>query len=613
MTLTLVNNRYQVLRVLGNGGFGETFLAEDTQMPSSRRCVVKQLKPVADNPQVYQLVKERFQQEAAILEDLGDRSDQIPRLYAYFVDNDQFYLVQEYVEGLTLTQKLQQQGLLTESAVKDILINILPVLDYVHNKRIVHRDIKPDNIILRFADGKPVLIDFGAVKVTMGTIITNSGNSNQSIVIGTPGFMPMEQSVGRPVFSSDLYSLGLTAIYLLTGKLPQELGTDPATGDFLWRNHVGNINPDFAQVLNKAIQPVARDRYLNARDMLAALQTPSVAPTVPYQQPYTPVAPTVPVYQQPPTPVPPTTPVYQQPPNPTPQPTPVYQQPPTPTPQPTPVYQQPSPPIAQPPTAPAPYQPTPTPPTVTQTNGLAAWQQGVMIGGIVGALIVGGFLVFNSWNQPVKTPNVVESTPSPVASASNPPVSEGQEKPTQIVSNTPNSVPQPPITNEQPNNPPESPNPEPSEAPINPPDNNSPSPDGGSGLTSTITQEQAQGLINNWLQAKRVMFAPPYDSQPAEELTTGSQYNSVNGSINSLKNDGQYYQYGVQKIDSVDEFSVDGEQAIIQVQVTEERTLFDRNGNVIPKETDFKTRTVRYNLQFVDQSWKIASTEILKN
>ncbi len=261
MAMLLLNNRYQVLRVLGSGGFGETFLAEDTQMPSSRRCVIKQLKPVADNPQIYQIIQQRFQQEAAILEELGDHNSQIPRLYAYFAEGGQFYLIQEYIEGQTLTQKLQQQGILSEIEVKEILINILLILEYVHSKGIVHRDIKPDNIILRFADGKPVLIDFGAVKVTMGTIMTGSGNSNQSIVIGTPGFMPMEQSVGRPVFSSDLYSLGLTAIYLLTGKIPQELPTDPARGDILWRHHAPYLRQNLASVLDKAIQQSPRDSF----------------------------------------------------------------------------------------------------------------------------------------------------------------------------------------------------------------------------------------------------------------------------------------------------------------------------------------------------------------
>ncbi len=290
----LLNNRYQVIRTLGSGGFGETFLAEDTQMPSRRRCVIKQLKPIQDNPQVYQLVQQRFQREAAILEELGANSTQIPQLYAYFSENGQFYLVQEYIEGQTLTGKIQQQGLMSESAVKEILISILPVLEYVHSRGIVHRDIKPDNILIRYADNKPILIDFGAVKETVGTVVTPSGNSTRSIVIGTPGFMPGEQSVGRPMFASDIYSLGLTAIYLLTGKMPQEMGSDPATGALLWRQYALSVTPSFANILDKAIQFNARDRFASAREMLIALQTgaspfpptvPATSPNVPYHQP----------------------------------------------------------------------------------------------------------------------------------------------------------------------------------------------------------------------------------------------------------------------------------------------------------------------------------------
>ncbi|MBE9233362.1 YARHG domain-containing protein [Cuspidothrix issatschenkoi LEGE 03284] len=282
MTLTLLNNRYQVLRVLGSGGFGKTFLAEDTQMPSGKRCVIKQLIPVINNPQLYQLIQERFQKEAVVLEELGDHNPQIPRLYAYFSEGGEFYLVQEYIEGQTLREKLQQQGLFNEVTVKEILINILEILEYVHGKGIVHRDIKPENIILRSSDNKPVLIDFGAVKVTMNTEMSPSGNSSQSIVIGTPGFMPMEQIAGRPLFASDLYSLGLTVICLLTGKIPQDLPTDPSMGNILWRHFVPYLNVNFGDILDKAISYNPRDRYLNAREMLTALQTLSnpVAPAV---------------------------------------------------------------------------------------------------------------------------------------------------------------------------------------------------------------------------------------------------------------------------------------------------------------------------------------------
>ncbi|MEA5596678.1 protein kinase domain-containing protein [Rivularia sp. UHCC 0363] len=268
----LLNNRYRIIRTLGSGGFGKTFLAEDSQIPSCRLCVIKQLRPIQNNPQIYELVQQRFAREAAILEELGDGSSQIPRLYAYFSEHGQFYLVQEYVEGKTLTQILQELGLMDENSVKGILIGILPVLEYVHSKGIVHRDIKPENILID-VENKPVLIDFGAVKETLSTMMTTSGNATKSIVIGTPGFMSTEQSIGRPMFVSDIYSLGLTAIYLLTGKMPQELATEPATGKILWRQYAPNVKNDFANILDRAIGFDARERFKSASVMLQALQT----------------------------------------------------------------------------------------------------------------------------------------------------------------------------------------------------------------------------------------------------------------------------------------------------------------------------------------------------
>ncbi|NET02246.1 MAG: YARHG domain-containing protein [Sphaerospermopsis sp. SIO1G1] len=268
----LLNNRYQVTRTLGSGGFGETFLAEDTNMPSQRLCVVKQLKPIHNNPQIYQIVKERFQREAAILEALGSASNQIPALHAYFYSEGEFYLVQEWVEGDTLSAKIQKQGLFTEQKIEELLINILPILEYVHSQNIVHRDIKPDNIIIRESDKKPVLIDFGAVRESMTTVFNSQGNPTSSIIIGTPGFMSSEQAVGRPVYSSDLYSLGLTVIYLLTGRQPQQLETDSQTGEIIWRHFVNNINPYLADIIDKAIAYHPRDRFASATEMLSALK-----------------------------------------------------------------------------------------------------------------------------------------------------------------------------------------------------------------------------------------------------------------------------------------------------------------------------------------------------
>ena len=273
MMTTLLNNRYQTIQVLGAGGFGETFLAEDTYMPSRRRCVIKQLKPVANDPQMYQLIQQRFQREAATLESLGEGSDQIPSLHAYFFENEHFYLVQEWIQGQTLSAKVTSVGLLSEPVVREILGSLLLVLDYVHSKGIIYRDIKPDNIIVRESNGKPVLIDFGAVKETMITPVNTQGKITHSIVIGTPGFMSPEQATGRPIYASDLYSLGMTAIYLLTGLLPQELETDLQTEELLWQQYALNVSPSLAAVLNKAIQYHPRDRYTTAMKMLDALQS----------------------------------------------------------------------------------------------------------------------------------------------------------------------------------------------------------------------------------------------------------------------------------------------------------------------------------------------------
>ncbi|BDI18305.1 hypothetical protein ANSO36C_41070 [Nostoc cf. commune SO-36] len=279
MTITLLNNRYQVIQVIGAGGFGETFLAEDIHMPSRRRCVIKQLKPITNNdPQNYQLIQQRFEREAATLEFLGESSNQIPKLYAYFSENGQFYLVQEWIHGQTLTKIVEAKGFESEVAVRQILLSLLSVLDYVHSKGIIHRDIKPDNIILRSVDSEPVLIDFGAVKETIRSVVNSPGYPTRSLVIGTPGYMPSEQAVGRPVYATDIYSLGLTAIYLLTGKHPQELLTDLKTGEILWQDHAPHVSSQLAAILNQAIKPHAGDRYSTASKMLYALQSASNIP-----------------------------------------------------------------------------------------------------------------------------------------------------------------------------------------------------------------------------------------------------------------------------------------------------------------------------------------------
>lgn len=268
----LLNERYRLLHPLGRGGFGETFLAEDTYIPSQRRCVIKQLKPLVQDPKLHQLIRDRFQREAAILEDLGAHHAQIPDLYAYFCEAAEFYLVQEWIEGETLSQAVKSQGLFTEAQVRNLLLKVLPILAYIHDRGIIHRDIKPDNLIIRKGDRLPVLIDFGAVRETLATQMNSQGDITSSIAIGTPGFMPSEQAAGRPIFSSDLYSLGLTAIYLLSQKTPQQLTTDAYTGEILWQEAVTGISEEFRGILAKMVQSHPRDRYPTAQALLEALQ-----------------------------------------------------------------------------------------------------------------------------------------------------------------------------------------------------------------------------------------------------------------------------------------------------------------------------------------------------
>jgi serine/threonine protein kinase len=270
--MALLNNRYRILQTLGNGGCGETFLAEDTHMPSLRKCVIKQLKPATRNPASYSIIKQRFEREAAILESSSKLTAQIPTLQAYFTEDQEFYLVQDWIDGSNLETLVGVKGPASEVDVRTFLASILRVLDVIHGVGIIHRDLKPANIMLRQSDKLPMLIDFGAVKEIVSTTINPDGSpATTTVVIGSPAFMPPEQNLGHPVFSSDLYALGLTAIFMLTGKMPSEwrlMGT-PLNA---WQVFAPQVSSQLAEVLNKAIQPNAEDRFRTAKAMLQALE-----------------------------------------------------------------------------------------------------------------------------------------------------------------------------------------------------------------------------------------------------------------------------------------------------------------------------------------------------
>jgi serine/threonine protein kinase len=267
-------NRYRIVRPLGRGGFGVTYLARDIGLPHTPICVVKQLCPKVKNPAVLRKASERFEREAKILSQLGSHS-QIPRLLDYFEVEGEFYLVQEYIKGRNLAREVRLGGPLKEDAVKAFLKEILLVLDYVHQHQVIHRDIKPPNIIRCEQDGRLVLIDFGAVKEE----ITQIGELSRSHMastqfVGTVGFAPPEQLALRPTYSSDIYSLGVTCLYLLSGKAPLEFDYDPVTGEIIWQEFI-EVSNHFGFVLSKMLKTSPRDRYQSVDQIHRALDLES--------------------------------------------------------------------------------------------------------------------------------------------------------------------------------------------------------------------------------------------------------------------------------------------------------------------------------------------------
>lgn len=274
----LLDGRYQVVQVLGSGGFGQTYLAQDTRRPGNPICVVKHLKPASTNAGVLDTARRLFHSEGETLEQLGHH-DQIPRLLAYFEENQEFYLVQEFIEGHTLGVELPPGQRWAESGVMQLLQEVLTVLEFVHHRGVIHRDIKPDNLIRRTLDNKIVLVDFGAVKQVRTQTITASGQvSAATVAIGTPGYMATEQAQGRPRPSSDIYSLGIIAIQALTGLAPLQLQEDLNTGELLWQ-HLVSVSPRLGTVLNKMVRYHFKDRYQSATEALQELALGTVPPT----------------------------------------------------------------------------------------------------------------------------------------------------------------------------------------------------------------------------------------------------------------------------------------------------------------------------------------------
>ena len=217
----LLGGRYRIITTLGSGGFSQTYVAEDTHRPGNPKCAVKHLQPANSNQSFLESARRLFNSEAETLEKLGHH-DRIPRLLAYFEENQEFYLVQEFIPGELLTNKLQPGQRWTENQVWEFVSEILEILVFIHAQGFIHRDIKPSNIIQRQQDNKLVLVDFGAVKQNWAQLLSQTSNIEMpaTVGIGTPGYMPMEQARGRPRPNSDIYALGAIALQALTGLYP---------------------------------------------------------------------------------------------------------------------------------------------------------------------------------------------------------------------------------------------------------------------------------------------------------------------------------------------------------------------------------------------------------
>ncbi|NER79811.1 MAG: serine/threonine protein kinase [Leptolyngbya sp. SIO1D8] len=265
----LFRERYRIVKVLASGGFGVTYLTQDGGIPGSPLCVIKQLCPKVNSPMALERAKRRFRQEAKVLAKVGSHS-QIPKLLDYFTINEEFYLVQEYIPGEVLTKEVRRHGPQNERQVKQFLKEIVPVVKFIHRCRIIHRDIKPPNLIRCEDDGRLVLIDFGAVRECLGDIGDGSLQHSLTQFVGTPGFAPPEQQALRPTYASDIYALGMTCLFLLTGKTPIEFDTDPKTGDILWQ-HLVDVSDHFSGILNKMLRSDVADRYQTVDDLMRVL------------------------------------------------------------------------------------------------------------------------------------------------------------------------------------------------------------------------------------------------------------------------------------------------------------------------------------------------------
>jgi WD40 repeat protein len=266
--VSLLRNRFRVIRVLSDeGGFGRTYLSEDVDK-LNERCVIKQLAPKFQGTWSQKKAMELFAEEAQRLQDLGEHP-QIPTLIAYFEQDGCLYLVQQYINGENLLKELQQRKGYNTREIQAILLDLLPILKFIHDRKVIHRDIKPENIIRHKTDGRLSLIDFGSSKQFTAKVQQKSGTS-----IGSHGYSPLEQiRDGKAFPASDLFGLGATCFHLLTGNSPFQLWMESGYAWVSnWRQYLRSpLNPELDFVIDKLLKKDIHERYQSADEVLRDL------------------------------------------------------------------------------------------------------------------------------------------------------------------------------------------------------------------------------------------------------------------------------------------------------------------------------------------------------
>jgi tetratricopeptide (TPR) repeat protein len=267
----VLQNRYRITRTLSRDEFGQTYLAQDTSQFDTPICVVKSFDIADANPNFLQQIRRQFDKEVQTLKKLGVH-DRIPDLLDAFEESQQLFLVYEYIEGHSLTDELEPGHRWCERKVIELLQQVLEILGFVHGLRVIHRNLKPDNLIRRKSDQNFVLIGFDTAIREIQTLQKMAETTSVTIAIGTPGYVPSEQLSGRPRFSSDIYSLGIIGIQALTGMSPGQFQEDLETGEIVWQTQAPQVNPQLAIILSKMIRYSPKERYQSAHHVLQELQ-----------------------------------------------------------------------------------------------------------------------------------------------------------------------------------------------------------------------------------------------------------------------------------------------------------------------------------------------------